>query len=487
MVKAHYYFLVFLLSFSFTGYSQTRVSGSDDGSVTFTLLECIDYALKNNVDLRRANTQTELDMVQLQQSRWAKYPTVNGQFNLNGNTGRNIDPFSNSIVTQTIGTNNLGVSANVTVFDGFRNRNTVARNTLSLEATKLDVESQRNDIMLQISLAYLNVLSTEDLIEVARKQLEVTKLQLERTQKLVDGGALPETNLFDLTAQQANDELQLINAENNHESAILSLKQAMNAPIEKQIKVSRMNVPDPNLQIYPQRARQVYDAALGFLPQVKATAVRILAADKSIEIARSVGLPTVTAGASWGSAYSTVAKELIDKGTIYNPITVSAEFEGQTIPFVVNFPSQSYDQKNIAYFNQINNNQNLNVGLSARIPIFNGHNSRYQTQIARVQKVQAELMDESVKLTIRQNIDKAYIDMLNAQKRYSATLIQVQALELSFKAADSRYNAGASNFVDYNLAKTNLDRAKSNLIVAKYDYIFRTKILDFYQNKPIEF
>jgi outer membrane protein len=487
MIKARYYFLMIMLGMGFSGYSQTRVSGADDGNAPYSLLDCIQYALKNNVSLRQAETQVESGHVQLQQSRWAKYPTVNGQFNANGNAGRNVDPFSNSIVTQAIGTNNVGIGANVTVFDGFRMKNTVVRNSLSLEATKLDVEATKNDISLQVSLAYLNVLSTEDLIEVAKKQLEVTKFQLERTQKLVDGGALPETNLFDLTAQQANDELQLINAENNHESAILSLKQAMNAPIEKVVRVSRMDVPEPGMQVYPQRSNEIYNTAIGFLPQVRANDFRIKAADKNIEIAKSVGLPTVTASASWGSAYSTVAKELIDKGTVYNPISVSAEFEGQTIPFVVNFPSQSYDQKNIAYFNQINNNQNLNMGVSVRIPIFNGYNQKFQTQLAKVQKVQAELQDESVKLGIRQNIDQAYIDMLNARKRYSATLVQVQALELSFKAADSRYNAGASNYVDYNLAKTNLDRAKSNLIVSKYDYIFRTKILDFYQNKPIEF
>ncbi len=487
MAKAHYFFLVVLLSLTFSVQAQTRVSGSDQGGTTFTLLECIEYALKHNVDLRRSETQTELDNVQLQQSRWARYPTVNGQLNANGNTGRNIDPFSNSIVTQTIGTNNLGLGANVNVFDGFRTKNTIARNSLTLEASKMDVQAQRNDIMLQVALAFLNVLSTEDLIEVSRKQLEVTNLQLERTQKLVDAGSLPQTNLFDLTAQQANDELQLINAENNHASALLSLKQAMNVPGDTELTISRLNVPDPGLSEYPQRSSEVFNNAVGFLPQIKAADFRIKAADKNIEIARATGLPTVTANASWGSAYSTVAREIANISTVYNPITVTAEFEGQTIPFVVNFPSQSYEQRNIPYFSQLNNNQNFNLGLSARIPIFNGHNSKFQTQIARVQKAQAELADESTKLVLRQNIDKAYIDMLNARKRFSATFAQVQTLELSFKAAETRYNAGASNFTDYNLAKTNLDRSRSNLVVAKYDYIFRTKILDFYQNKPLAF
>jgi outer membrane protein len=239
------------------------------------------------------------------------------------------------------------------------------------------------------------------------------------------------------------------------------------------VQVSRIVVPDPNIINYGENANSVYQTAVGYLPEVKAGEIRLKAADKNIAIAKSLGLPSLSANTSWGTAFSSAAKRLTETGTTSNPIPVSAQFDGQTIPFVINFPQTSFASDGIPYFRQLGSNQNLNVGISARIPIFNGYNQKYQTQAAKIQKMQVDLQNQSVKLQIKQNIDQAYITMLNAQKRYSATLAQTNALERSFKAAESRYNVGASNFVDYNLAK--------------YDYIFRIKILDFYQNKPLEF
>ena len=468
------------------GFSQTKVTGSEVAQ-RFSLRACVDYAISNNVSLKQSQIAVESGIVQLNQSKAAKLPIANGQFNLNGNAGRNVDPFTNGIVTNTIGTNNMGVGLSVPIFDGSRNNNTIERNRLSLEAAQMDVATQKNNVSLQVAVAYLNVLSAEDLIDVSERQLDVTRLQLERTQKLVSSGSLAETNLFDLEAQMANDELSLLNARNSLESAILTLKQAMNAPADLNLRVARIDVPDPNIVNYAENANNIYQTAIGYLPEIKAGEIRLRAADKNIAIAKSVGLPSISASTSWGTAFSSAAKRLTESGTTSNQIPVSAEFQGQTIPFVINFPQTSYTSDGIPYFRQLGSNQNLNLGISARIPIFNGYNQKYQSQAAKIQKMQVELQNQSTQLQIKQNIDQAYITMLNAQKRYSATLAQTNALERSFKAAESRYNAGASNFVDYNLAKTNLDRAKSNLIVAKYDYIFRIKILDFYQNKPLEF
>jgi outer membrane protein len=476
-----------LYFYSFLSFSQTQVSGSEVSGEPFSLKACVDFALANNVSLKQTQMSVSSSQVVLEQSKYLKYPTVNGQFGLNGNAGRNVDPFSNSIVTKAIGTNNVGIGANLIVYNGNQVQNTISRNELSLNAAKMDVEAQKNNVALQVAVAYLNVLSSEDLIEVAKKQLEVSNLQLERTQKLVRAGAIAETNLFDLEAQIANDELSVINAENSHESAILTLKQAMNAPFETNIKVLRIEVPNPNMINYTEKANEIYQVATGYLPEIKAGELRLKVADRNIAIAKALGKPTISVNTSWGTAYSSVAKRLLDAGTSSNQIPVSADFQGQTIPFVINFPQQNFNRENIPYFSQIGNNQNLNLGITMRIPIFNGYNQRFQTQATTIQKKQVDLQIQNVKLQIRQTIDQAYITMLNAQKRYSATLVQTAALEKSFKATESRYSAGAGNFVDYNLAKTNLDRAKSNLVVAKYDYIFRIKILDFYQNKPLEF
>jgi len=460
----------------------TAQSGS-----SFTLRDCIEYALQNNITIRQSEAAVENSDNLLNQSKAQRLPSVTGFMSGNGNTGRNVDPFTNGIVTQTIGTNNMGVGLNLPVYQGNRLKNAVERDKLSLEATMTDVQTQKNNIALQVAVAYLNVLSAEDLIEVSQKQLEVTRLQYDRTRKLIDGGALPETNLFDLDAQKANDELALVNAENSRESAFLALKRTMNAPLEMMFSVVKSEVPDPQMLAQEASSSSIYQTALSFLPEVRAGKIRMNAADRNIAIARSLGHPTISLSTNWGTAYSSVAKRAGTITTSSRQIPISAEFQGQTVPVTINWPETSYTMENIPYFNQLGNNQNLSFGLSLNVPIFNRFNTKYQTQAAQIQKKQVDLQNKATEIQIKQNIDQAYIDMLNARKKYSATLAQAEALNKAFVAAEKRYNAGAGTFVDYNLAKTNLDRANTNLVIAKYDYIFRTKVLDFYQNKPLEF
>ncbi len=454
---------------------------------SFTLRDCIEYALQNNITIRQSEAAVENSDNILNQSKAQRLPALTGFMSGNGNTGRNVDPFTNGIVTQTIGTNNMGVGLSVPVYQGNRLKNAVERDKLSLEASMTDVQTQKNNIAMQVAVAYLNVLSAEDLIEVAQKQMEVTLLQYDRTQKLVEGGALPETNLFDLDAQKANDELALVNAENSRESAFLALKRTMNAPLEMMFGVVKSEVPDPGLLTQEASSATIYQTALGFLPEIKSGKIRMGVADRNIAIARSLGLPTLSFSTNWGTAYSSVAKRAGEITTSSRQIPISTEFQGQTIPLIINWPETSYTMENIPYFNQLGNNQNLSFGVSLNVPIFNRFNTKYQTQAAQIQKKQVDLQNKATEIQIKQNIDQAYIDMLNARKKYSATLAQAQALNKAFIAAEKRYNAGAGNFVDYNLAKTNLDRANTNLVIAKYDYIFRTKVLDFYQNKPLEF
>lgn len=452
-----------------------------------TLRECIDYALQNNITVQQAQNVVEGNLVTARQSKAERLPTLMGFTGLNGNMGRNIDPFTNGVVTQTIGTNNLGVGLSLPIYQGSRLRNTIERDQISLQASQTDVEVQKNDVALQVAMAYLNLLSTEDLIEISKKQLEVTLIQYDKTKKMVNSGALSETQLYDLEAQIANDELSIINAENNRESAFLALKRTMNAPMDMRFEADRFGLPDPSLIDQTESVGSIYDTAIQFLPEFRASRLRMSMANKNIDLARSVGLPTLSLSTNWGSAYSSLAQRAADVRMISQPMNVSAEFEGQTIPFIINFPQTDITMESIPYFNQLGNNQNVSLGLSLNIPIFNRNATKYQTQAAMIQKRQTELQNKAAEIQVKQNIDQAYLDVMNARKKYTATLAQVEAFEKSFSAADRRYNVGAGTYVDYNLAKTNLDQARTNLVLAKYDFIFKSKILDFYQNKPLEF
>jgi outer membrane protein len=475
---------IFIFSSYFT-WSQGLISSASRSSRTLSLEECINQAIENNLSIKQSQLSIESEHIRLAQSKALPLPTINGFTNLNGNAGRNIDPFTNNVVTQTIGTNSLGLQAQMNIYDGFANRNTISRSKLSVKAAEQDLSIQKNNIALQIAAAYLNVLSSEDQIEISKKQRENTLIQLDRTQKMVKSGAMPETNLLDIEAQLANDDLTIINAQNNLESSKISLKQAMNINEDVLINTSRSGLPDTKVSQYASGQEEVYQKAISFMPEIKAGEIRTQIADKNIEIAKAQSQPQISLSSSWGTAYSSVAKNLVENGVVNQEIPVSAVFQGQTVPFVLNLPQAKFGSENIPYFNQLGNNQNLNLGLSVRIPIFNGYNAKYQTQAAKVQKKITETQNESQKLQIRQNIEQAYINMQNAEKRFEAIDIQVKTLEKSFFAADRRFAAGSGTFVDYNLAKTNLERAQFSLVNAKYDYIFRVKILDFYQNKPL--
>ncbi len=480
----------FLLANSIS-YAQTTVSGSGERSTStsekITLQEAIDFALKNNLSIKQNSLQVEQGLNTLEQSKWARYPNLNGGTNLNVFTGRNINPFTNGIVTNTVGSNGFGLNAGVTLFDGYQTRNGIALNQLNLEASRLDLQAMKNQITLNIVVGYLNVLSQQDLLAVAQRQMEVTQTQLERTQKLVNAGSLPETNLFDIKAQLANDEVSVVNAENAIISAKLTLKQLMNAAADRVIEVVRVEVPNPSIQPYPTSSAQVYEIAQSFLADVQAADMRVKASQKSIDIAKGLKMPVISASAALNTNYTTVAENVNVTQRIVETEAGYVNVAGTRYPVFAFVPTSSTTTEKINYFRQLTGNANNSIGLSLRVPIFNGYNTKFRLTAAQINQKQSEIQAENVRLRLRQDIDQAYVNLTNSAKRYSALGNQVRALEESFRAAESRFNVGSLNALDYSISKTNLDRARINQIQAKYDYIFRIKILDFYQNKPLSF
>lgn len=481
----------FLLVNTIAFAQSSAVSGSGNQIAStgekVTLQEAIDFALKNNLSIKQNNLQVEQGLNTLEQSKWAKYPTLNGGTNFNVFTGRNINPFTNGIITNTVGSNGFGLNSAVTIFDGYQTRNGIALNQLNLEASRLDLQAMKNQITLNIVVGYLNVLSQQDLLAVAQRQIEVTQTQLERTQKLVNAGSLPETNLYDIKAQLANDEVSVVNAENAIISAKLTLKQLMNSAADRDIDVVRVEVPNPNIQPYPNSSAQVYEIAQGFLADVQAADMRVKASQKGVDIAKGLKMPVISATANINSNYTTAAENVSVTQRIVETEAGFVNIGGTRYPVIAFVPTSSATSEKINYFRQLTGNANNSFGVSVRIPIFNGYSTKFRLTTAQINQKQSEIQAENVRLRLRQDIDQAYVNLTNSAKRFSALGKQVSALEESFRAAESRFNVGSLNALDYSISKTNLDRARINQIQAKYDYIFRIKILDYYQNKPLSF
>lgn len=470
-------------------YGQTKVQQPPN---TYSLEDCIRIALETNPQVKISELTVQSNGNIATQSRWQRWPSLSFSAGQGFSSGRNIDPYTNVYVQQSVNSNNFQLGSSVVLFNGFQLQNAVKRNDVNLRASQKDLDAARNDIMLNVALSYLQVISNEELIEVARRQVDASQLQVDRTAKLVEAGTLAESNLLDLKAQLANDELTFVNAENNLETAKLNLKQFMNMPGSEPINVVKIPVADPNLRAYEATIQEIFDVAINNLPQMKAANLRIESAKRSVDIAKGAGMPSLTLNGGIGTAFSSVApkQRFIADGTgsttIDVPSTTSyVKYGDLSAPVIQRVTTPNGSIQEFGYFNQLDGNRNTSVNLSLRIPIFSNFQVKYNTANARLQQKNTEYQAQQVLLNIRKNVEQAYIDMTNSAKRYSATANQVRALTEAFRVAQVRFDVGAINSVEYNIAKANLDRANGNLVQTKYDYVFRTKVLDFYMNKPL--
>ncbi len=456
MLTYKHFTLVLLLLFGNKSFSQGSAVQAGNFGTKITLQQAVDLALKNNIQVKQSTVTVQNSELLLQQAKNNKLPALNGYSGISTNFGRGIDFSTNTYATQTISNNNLGLNADLIIYQGGVLQNTIKRNEFDLKATQQDMEAMKNNISLQVVLAYLNILNFEDQLSISKSQSEITKQQIERTDKLVKAGSLPQSNLFDLKAQLANEETTIVNSESNLETGRLTLLQLMNDPNLDAISLERISIAQPSTEAYGANATQVYEIAEKNQPVIKASDLRIESSIVGIKIAEAGFKPNLSFSGGIGSGYSSAAKDIATR-------------------------------EKVGYFKQLSNNNSQNIGLNLNIPIFNKFSNKTRLAQSNLQKINSELGAQSARQTLRQNIEQAYVNLNNSAKKYEALKVQVAALEESFRAAESRFNAGAIDFVSYSLQKTNLDKARANLVQAKYDYVFRTKILDFYQNKPLTF
>ncbi len=459
-------------------------ASTSPGAQELNLQQCIDIALKNNISIRQSQLQIRNSDIQLQQAKLNRLPNLNGFANQNFNAGFNINPATNQIVTRSVLSNNFQLTSSATIFNGGVLQNTVQQNALLLQSNEKNLEATQNNVILTVIQNYLNVVTGQEQLTVALRQSDVGRAQLERTQKLVSAGASAESALFDLRAQRATDQLAIVNAQSNIALAKVALLQSMNQFGDQPIEVTPVSIPDPDVMAYTATPQQIYEIATDTQPDVKAAELRVRSDDKAIDVAKGNYYPLLTFNAGLTSLYSNFGSQRrIENGVTQIPQTIIANGVSTTI--FIEQPNFSFE--NFTFPEQLKNNLNRSMGLSLQIPIFNRFQVRNRVQTAQVNKQNSELQADNTRLLLRQNIENAYANLTASGNRYQATQAQVQALEQAFAASESRLNAGSINSVEYSIAKTNVDRARASLVQAKYDYVFRIKILDFYQNKPLTF
>lgn len=439
------FLLLSLFAFSLTN------SNAQEG---WSLEQCIGYAIENNIQVKQQELSIKMNENNFSQSKYSHLPNLNATASHSYNFGRAIDYGSNT-VSNDLSSSGLTLSSSVALFNGFQITNTRKKEYINLQASISDIEKLKNSISLNIASAYLQILFYEELVETNRKQVELSKLQKERTSILVNAGSLPEGNIYEIEAQLASDELQLVNAQNQLEMAYLLLVQMLDLKSVENFRIQKPNLQGFDETIPTDSPVSLFEQSQQFLPQIKSAQLRVSSAEKGFEIAKGGYFPRLTLNGTYNSGVRMFLKE---------PASLTNE------PFM----------------DQFKQNASYTVGLSLTIPIFNAMQVRSSVSNARINTDMARLNLENEKSILFKEIQQASTDALAALKKYYATTKSLSALQESFRYTEQKFGLGMVTTLDYTTAKTRLAKAETELLQSKYDFIFKTKILDFYKGNPIK-
>ncbi len=459
------------------------ISMSASSQKLWTLEDCINYAYANNIQIKQQSLNVEAAKDNLLQSKAGLLPDINGSASSYYNYGRTVDRFTNEFATDRVRSDNFYLSSSITLFNGFQLLNNIKKSKLDLMSSEYEVEKMKNDISLNVATAYLQVLYSKELLEIAKQQLDITEQQVERTKKLVDAGSVANGSLLDIEAQMATEEMNVVQAQNSVDMNYLTLTQMLELPGKEGFDIEKPLIEVIDSALSSVDVEKVYNSALAARPEIKSAEIKLESSVKSVAIAKGGRSPVISLGGSFGTGYSDARREVKDIQFYEDTIGYTAEAS----PVYVLTSIPTYDYSLIPYNDQINDNLNKSIGIGISIPLFN--NLRITTNISQ-SKLAAQNAEYNLQLAknqLRKDIQQAYSDAQAALKKYNAAVKSVDALKESFRYAQQKFDLGMLTSVEYNEAKNKLAKAESDLLQAKYEYVFRIKILDFYQGNTLSF
>jgi outer membrane protein len=428
------------------------------------LQQAVDLALQNNLQIKQAQLSEALSEEDLKQSKLSLFPTLNADNSGSYNVGRTFDQQAGQLIDKSTKGLNERLTSSVTVFQGFQKRNQILQNKLDLEGDKSYTRKIKNDLSLSVVTTYLQVINGRDLVEASKQQLEFANQQLDREQKLFDVGNNTLADLSQAKANVSTAELNLTNSQNQLDLAFLDLAQLMELPAGTTFDVE---VPVINSvgQINNQaKAQEVYNTAMVNYPDIKVAEYRRLAAEKTLLISRGALMPRLSFNGSLGTGYSSNGVRLIAVPGTTDYIRVPATFGEQL--------GDSYAKS---------------IGFTLSIPIFNGYQARSAVNRAKISLNNYQIQEDLAKNTLNKTINQAVYDLRAAEKRYISTQSAYNSSNDAFNVIKQRYEVGLVNSLDYNQSQINLNKAQFDMIQAKYDLLFRNKLIDFYLGKPLTF
>ncbi len=448
-----------------------------------SLPQAIEIALQNNLQVKQVQLSEALSKEDLRQSQLNLYPSLNGSTNRNFNFGRSVDPLSYQFVNQQISNSNGSLFASVTLFQGFQKLNQISQNKLLLEADKSNTRKVRNDLALSVATAYLQILSSQDLLTAAEQQLKLAQQQLKNEEAQFRVGNKTTADLSQSKAQVANAELNVTNAQNSVDIAYLNLSQLMERDPNSRFEIVRPVVDELKQLNTAYSASEIYTKAAQNYPDIKLAEYNRLAAAKAVQVARGNLYPRLDLQGSLGTGWSSNRNSVI---AVVPADNVQIGFvDGTNQPVYAQNFNTIMDRT--PFSRQLNENFNQAIGLSLSIPIFNNFNSRISVRRAKLNLQNFEASEQLAKNNLNKVISQAVQDLRAAEKRYHSAQSAFNSSKEAFNAIQQRYGVGLVNSLDLNQAQTNFNKAEFDLIQARYDLIFRSKVIDFYLGNPLTF
>lgn len=451
----------------------------------WSLEECIQYAIDHNIQIKQQSLSSDIQRNQLKANQLSVLPSVNGSAYESLRFGRTVDPYTNNFTEDNTSSFNMDLSAQMDLFRGGQQFHEIQKSKLNLEASLKDLEKAKNDLSVNIANAFFNVLFNEELVEVSSRQVNMTREQVSNTEKLVNAGSLAQGNLLEVQSQLANEELQLVNAENNLDLAYLTLTQFLELDSVDGFEIDRPFLEPISKGILLPNVKQVFAEAEMIMPEVERSELDQAIAHRDLSIARSNYYPSLVLSASYGSGFSD-ARQDIDQITPSTPVLTGYGINSTSGEmFDVYQYGFDYTYKTRPYSDQLKDNASASLSVGLSIPIFNGWQIRTAVDNAKISYDIARSSTELTKKNLYREIQQAYADATAAQKKYIATESALEAMQESFRYTQKRFDVGLVTSLEYNTAKNQLNQTESELLRAKYEFIFKQKILDFYRGIPI--
>ncbi len=443
----------------------------------WNLPDCIAHALENNLDIRHQRMQAERASHDLVQSYANVLPALNAGSSFGYNYGRTIDQVTNEYFTERIASQRISASGNIHLFAGFRTINNIRYSLARQTALRYDTERMQNDLILTIANAYLQILYFEDMLEVARQQLELSRQQVERTRILLQGGTVSRGDLLEMEAMAAEEEVRMINTKNHLNLAYLELVYLLELDPEQEFTIERPGLKVADIPfIYDPGT--VVEKALNIEPSVTAARERISMAENGLDITRGQRLPTLSLSTNLGTAYSEAFKRLANNDQTQ---MLHAGAGGGHLAYAKNGNTPVLET--IPYRDQLTENYYGSVHLILNIPIFNNMQTRTNIQHARINLEQAKIGYESTKNRLSQVIHQAHADALAAYQGYVSNTKALDAAKESYQFSEQGFGLGLVSTLEYNEARARLNRAEISALQAMYEFVFKVKILEFYQGE----